>query len=183
MRAQRELYWWLRDPVFQSRILGTAVDCVRPCDVAFTGDGTVAAYVASDGAKQRVVLTTGTSSVPFDQVSNVVFSDVPDVLAFTAREGQQWSVVVKGARGATFDYIQPPLFRPGTDELWYVAAKGPIQKRREVLVGPSIQTEAERVLGPVFSPDGAHAAYALGSASRWTVHHDDRYGRSIRSGR
>jgi hypothetical protein len=167
-------YWWLRDPVFQSRVLGTAADCVRPCDVAFSHDGTVAAFVASDGAKQRVVLTAGTASVPFDQVSNVVFSDVPDVLAFTAKEGQQWSVLLRGARGATFDDVQPPVFRPGTDELWYVGARGQFPKRREVLIGPSIQKEADQVFGPVFSTDGAHVAYSLRSGNRSTVHHDDR---------
>src|SRR5688572_24492179 len=72
-------YWWLRDPVFESRVVGTASECIRPCIVTFSHDGAMAAYVASEGRRQRVVLTAGTSSVPFDQVANLVFSDVSDV--------------------------------------------------------------------------------------------------------
>ena len=102
----------------------------------------------------------------FDWVGNPVFCPDGGKLAYRARQGSRWFVVVDDRRGPEFDRVGSPVFSPDGRQLAYWARQG----KKEFIVlddrkGPTFDGAGF----PVFSPDGGQVAYRAREGNRWFV--------------
>jgi hypothetical protein len=105
------------------------------------------------------------------------FSPDGNHVAYAARIGQKWSVVVDGQAGATFDAIGKPgvIFSHDGQHMAYMARTG--QTWSLVLDGqPGASCDDYRVDSVVFSSDDKHLAYDARSNQKWFVIMDGQPG-------
>jgi Tol biopolymer transport system component len=87
-----------------------------------------------------------------------VFSPDSKRVAYAARNGKRWSVVVDGQVGAEFDRIPGlPVFSPDSKRFAYTGLLG--KQGRLVVDGKDVGLDYDQSGSPVFSPDGKGLAY------------------------
>lgn len=134
-------------------------------------------YVAEIGKKQ-VMVVDGVEGKPYDRVgwgwasavfkhnpfgSFPVFSPDGKRVAYVAKTGKQWSVVINGEEGKPYDEIGPPIFSPDSHSLAYEARLG--KQWFLVLNGkegkPYPYDGSSFLRYPIFSPDSLRIAYEI----------------------
>lgn len=148
------------DGVVIAHAPATQLALVADCDVVYaTRDGRV---VRSD-AEQREVIAHGGAEHHYDEVGRLVVGPGGKV-AFAARTGGTWSVVVDGMPHAAGSYAGEPVFSADGSHLAYVARRG----RRWVAVVDDRAFAFDLVVDGslAFSDDGRHWAVLAGELAR-----------------
>lgn len=100
----------------------------------------------------------------YEEAADLVYSRDSSLHAYTARNGNNWFVVVNGKEGPAFDRVVMPLFSPDSKHLIYRARK---DGKRFVVVadtdGKVVKQHPayEQVFQPVFTADGKSIAYGV----------------------
>lgn len=100
----------------------------------------------------------------YDEITEPAFSPDGTRLAYAARRGGEWFVVVNGVEGTSFDKVVAPLFSPDGIRLVYRVRD---QEKRYVVVADANgrilqkQKHYELIWAPVFSSDGKSVAYGV----------------------
>lgn len=110
----------------------------------------------------------------YDEMTMPVFDSEGTRLAYAARRGNKWFVVVNGTEGSAFDMVVTPKFSPDGSRLIYRVRQ---QGARFVVIadtqGRTVQEHPhyEAIWEPVFSPDGKSVAYGVktGQELWWRV--------------
>ncbi len=127
------------------------------------------------------------ASAGYESAGGPVFSDDGKHLAFRARSGIKFGIVLDGASGVKlgFDYVDAIRINPKGDGVAYRAARGckpEVEGGEAVLHGGTASggkwlvvhgdersEEYELVGEPVWSPDGLLCAYAVNTKKGWRV--------------
>jgi len=159
-------------------------------NVQFSADSRHAAYLGirkAGGFLSRAIAVSlvrdGVAGQVWDEVGSAPhFSPDGEHVAFSARRGKQWSVVLDDAPGQMFDEVSPPRFS-ATGRLGYFAHQGaPGGDRYTMIVdgtpGPAMDegTPAAATELFAFSPDGEHIATAGRFDGLWRPVIDDAVG-------
>lgn len=130
------------------------------------------------------VVCTCVFAVLTDQFGNgsardsLVFSPDGRTLAYVARSGQEWLVVVGHREGERYDLIMEgcPVFSPIGRRLAFGAKRG---RKWLVVVDGKEQAEYDGIVANlVFSPDGRHLAYQAGKGGSHVLVVDGRESRA-----
>ena len=141
--------------------------------LVFSADGSRMAYLARTQRKNKRFVVDGSEPhTPFDAVDldSLAFNNVGDVLAYRARIGQRWLMVVNGEVDRRWDHVpQRALLAPTGSRVAYLALKAGLW---HVVVdgepGPGFRRIDEQQLA--FSGDGQHLAYwAQDSSGSWQL--------------
>ncbi len=99
-------------------------------------------------------------------------------MAYGAKSGGKWSVVVDGKEGRAYDGIGASgiVFSPDGQHVAYAARSG--GKWSMVVDGKESKAYDGIGITPVFSPDGQHVAYAAESGGKWSVVVDGQEGKA-----
>jgi len=101
------------------------------------------------------------SGVRYQYATRLVFSSDSKHLAYAAKRGGKWVVVLDGQEGAEYHDIGvgSPAFSPDGKRIAY-SAKTDAKAHWVVVVDGQAGPEFEAIFNPSFSPDGKHLAYA-----------------------
>ena len=153
-------------------------------DVTFSADGAHVAYLAQEitGGMLRRRTTyravqDGRPGRSFDEFKGSATFSPDGRLAFAARSGEAWSIVVDDEPGPSFNWVLPPVWS-ASGRLGYVAG-----------TGAAVVVVVDGVIGPplisaidfqgrfvTFSPDGRHVVYFANVAEGLQVVVDGRPG-------
>jgi len=149
---------------------------LRGVPVVRPGGPSIAALVQVAGRVrlQRFFAAGGGEGAWYDDAEDLVFSADGRSLAFAARRGPSWSVVVDGNEGPPFDRVVTPLFGPDGKVVVYRARK---DGRRFVVVANADGTTKARhpafdqVFPARYASDGRSIAYGVveGRQVLWKV--------------
>jgi hypothetical protein len=126
---------------------------------------------------EYVPVIDGVVTEPFDDVSSNPHFSPAGELAFAARRGDKWSMVVDGKPGKSYDRVGPPHYGAG-GRLWYIAESA---KRQTVVAagreGPWA-TEVQEIDGRsvVIDAEGRHVAWVGKFADGYHPVVDNRLG-------
>jgi hypothetical protein len=136
----------------------------------------VGALVAADGAVRlrQFFVQGGQSEATYDEGEGLVYDGDGRSLAFAARKGASWLLVVNGREGPPFDRVVTPVFSPDGKRVVYRARK---DGKRFVVVadtrGKTIRQHPayEQVFPVLFTADGKSVAYGVkdGPQLAWKV--------------
>lgn len=131
--------------------------------------GTKASYMAMKWLKAFVVVGDGESETcgpEFDEVAELAFGPDGKTLAYKARIGKQWFLVVGDQRSEPFDDISYFEFNPKEKELAFIAREGD----RWLLNRGGAKLDTFEWQGcPVFSPRGGQLACVRSEGSQQRV--------------
>ncbi len=140
----------------------------------FSPDSRRVAYKRKLRGKHAIVVLEGpweepgelaaTSGPDFDQVGLPVFSPNGSTLAYAAKRGGKWFLVVGDKHGPRFDQVAHPVFSPDGSALAYAAKRG---GKWFLVVGEKHGPEFYKVWRPHFSPDSRTVAYAATITEVW----------------
>lgn len=158
---------------------GPAYNAIPQDSVIFSPNGQHLVYLGIDG-RQKYVVHDGKAVGPYDDVAHeslptlggelmeelpaveaaefaaqFIFSPDSRYLAFAARRGDSWRLVVAGKESQPYDEVGLPLFSPDGAKLACVVTTG---TRQSLLLGGKSITEADAVLEPQFSLDSRRLA-------------------------
>ena len=176
--------WMMYDPDIDAESLHVAQHA-RHSGIFFSPDGRHVAYVIGEWTdpepvlwrKARVaVVLDGTPGPLYDEVTFPQFSDDGRHLAYTARMGEQWMVVIDGKHSEPFDQLEMRVsrsypripydfFGPGGR----YAYAGKLNDRWHVVLDGVRRPAYPRVSDLTFSADGLHFAYAVHEIGRGFV--------------
>jgi len=117
----------------------------------------IAAIAGRDG--KYWITRDGKPGQPYAAIieGSLTFSGNSARLAYVAREGKQFRMVLDGQAGPRFDQIGPPVFSPDGKHLAYAARQG---KRWRVVRDGKAGPLMDYAWGPVFSADSLRLAYS-----------------------
>ena len=141
-------------------------------DLRFSLDGRRLAYVAyadSTGAVKQFVVVDRQEGAKYDEIAGLAISPNGEGLAYAARTGNQWMVVVDGKEGPKCEGVlgQTPMFSPNGRHVAYAGRDGgrffvAVDGKR----GRDYDGMGEVVL---FAPDSARAVYSPSVGKRRAV--------------
>ena len=144
-------------------------DTVLDDSITFSPGGAALAFVVKL-PKGRSVVTHREAGPVYDTIDplSLTFSDDGEHFAYVAERDAMDRVVLDGQEGPEYDNILGLRFRPGSDQVGYVAARG---KLAYVVIGDIEGEPCEGVLpdGVVFSPDGQRVGYGARLYSKWAI--------------
>ena len=97
------------------------------------------------------------------------YAEDRDSMAYAARTGQGWSLVVDDERGPEFDQIRYVVFGPGK-EIMYTARQ---KKRWSIVHAGKVGAEFDDIREPLFGPH-AEIAYPARTAKEWRMVKDEQ---------
>jgi hypothetical protein len=129
-------------------------------------DGLKAAWRTPRGNKWAVMLNGARQGGEFEEVKSLTFGGGGEHLAFRARNGKTWFVVLDGKEGTPFDEIGSFVFSGDGNRTAYTGKR---DKKWFVVVDGSVpEASYEKVAAVVFSPDAKRLAFARKSG-KWAV--------------
>jgi WD40-like Beta Propeller Repeat len=158
-------------------------------NLAFSRDGKHLAYSAKTGAAW-VTVTDGKVSANYDQIGcgaiwsftdfNIgemfeigtpIFSADGKHVAYAARTGKSWAIVLDGHAGESYDSIDSLTFSPDSTHVAFSAQSG---NQSFVVVGGRSIANSDSIVSDtlVLSPDSQHFAFATGSIGKQCVIRD-----------
>lgn len=145
--------------------------------VQFSPSGRHVVYNGTDGSNQYYVVD-GKRQPSFDTVSHLFFSTDETLVAYTARRGEKWMVVLGSTVGSEFDKVfgpyyntgrdewEPFFFNPGCNQAVYKAADS---ARAFVVVGRTKGPPFDDISEPVLDRDCRTVAYAAEESGKHFV--------------
>lgn len=94
----------------------------------------------------------------FSEIENVIFSQDGKHVAYKAKVGQKFTVVLDGNEGKQYDHIEYITFSPNGEKLAYVAT---LDKNNFVVINNEEGSRYGDIRNVVFSPDSKLVAYAI----------------------
>lgn len=96
-------------------------------EISFSPDGKRLAYVLGRGDRKHpsnLPVVDGVAGPEYDEVLHLAFSPDRRRMAYAARTGKEWKVVVDCQTGASYDDIFGPTFSPDSKRVAYGARQG-----------------------------------------------------------
>ncbi|MHB0939717.1 MAG: hypothetical protein ACYC6A_25245 [Armatimonadota bacterium] len=142
----------------------------------FSSDSRHVAYIAGRDGKYWIHRDekVGKAYAEIRQDS-LAFSRTSDHLAYVARVGKQYVMVLDGHVGPRFDQIGPPVFSPNGRHLAYAARQG---KRWLIVLDGKPGPLMDYAWGPLFSADSLRLAYSARAGRKSRVVVDGKAGES-----
>jgi len=146
--------------------------------VTISPDGRRVAYIGESGVVVDGIAGKQYVAVPAD---SLIFSPDSQRLAYTARIGNKWSVVLDGVEGKLYDGIGErgirhryelvahgpiPLFSPDSQRLAYAAK---LSNKVFMVVDGVEGKHYDEIRRPVFSPDSRRMVYTARIGNKWSV--------------
>jgi len=167
-------------PEPQSRV---QYDWLRDGNLVFDPDGGRLAYVAWwDKHHGQCVVVNGEPGPVhefIDHGNGPIFSPDGQRMAYTARKGDKWLVVLDEQPCPEYDDISSGTlcFSPDGRRVAYCARRGPEETGRHIVVVDGEASTEYDAIGPLrFSPDGENLAYTAKKGRRWVAVLDGRTG-------
>jgi hypothetical protein len=141
-------------------------------DLLFSLDGRRLAYVASvdsGSAVKQFVVVDGQEGAQYDEIAGLAMSPNGERVAYAARTGNQWAVVVDGREGPRHEGVlgQTPVFSPDGRHVAYAGRDG---GRVFVVVDRKRGRDYDGMGGAIFfGPDSARVVYSPGVGRRRAV--------------
>lgn len=154
-----------------------------PDDLIFSPDGKCLAYVVRKGHRHSssLAVVDGEAGAEYSEVLRPVFSPDSRRVAYAAKIGKKWSVVVDGQAGPAYDELRiapyPLPFSPDSKHLAYAAKRS---GKWVVVVDGQEGAEYRDIGGVVFSADGKRVAYPVFDRG-WSVMADGQVGPKFES--
>ncbi len=115
----------------------------------------------------------GQGCAEFEEIGLLSSSPDESRLAFTAKKGGRWYVVLDGKRRGAYDGVAGLRWTPDGRELTYAVRQG---WKWRLVIGDQSGPEFDEVVGPYWSRDGKRVAYEGRAGSRWSFVLDGRVG-------
>jgi len=148
-------------------------------DPAFSPDSKRLAYVVvihpggSPLREKMFVVVDGKKGPQFDEARFPVFSQDGGKVAYIAKSGAKWFVVVGDQQGpAEFDQLDQPVFSPDGGKVAYAAKQG---DKWFIVDGDKRGQQFDRIGQPVFGPSGK-IAYRAKRGEKWLIVAGDKAG-------
>ena len=141
-------------------------------NLLFSLDGRRLATVVSvetGGVAKQIVVADHQEGAKYDEIAGLAISPNGERLAYAARTGSQWSVVVDGREGPRHEGVmgQTPVFSPDGRHVAYAGREG---KRCFVVVDRKRGRDYDNVGGAIlFGPDSVRVVYSPSVGSRRAV--------------
>ncbi len=161
-------------------------DSIEMASIAFSDSGERTAYAVRKG-KKVALLVDGKVGAEYDDVLRCVFSPDGRRLAYVAQKGRKSIVVVDGVEGKEYFQVLPVSlsFSPDGKRVAYSARPASALSNPRglwtLVVDGTEGSKHDFVVGPYFSRDGMHVAYAAtkyrgGSSTKMSVVVDGKNG-------
>ena len=92
-------------------------------DFANTSDWSKFAYIVEDNFKWKVIVSDGSVSNLYDEIKSITLSEDGSNVAFSARIGLEWFVVINGVELKKYDGVGEIKFSPNGKRIAYKAMK------------------------------------------------------------